>query len=242
MLNDQEFLEKIINGFKQFDNFIDPWYTLIRGLDLKILYSSPGYNRVFHCDESIIGTHAFLVANEKHFIDQQKIDLEQIITNRQTSRSFVIFKYDDKTQPFRLYKSPLINPNTNNVIGIFCSYEKYYFMSLPLQILRSLEIYNFTYENDIEVYKLTPREKEAIFLFLAGFNSTHIAKVLSKIEGTNISKSTIDSLFRNQLLEKFEVYSRKALFEKLITLGFDRYVPGSILPNVELTVVDLTTY
>jgi hypothetical protein len=47
MLNDKKFIDKIINGFKQFDNYIDNWCTLVRAPDLNIIYSSPLYNKVF---------------------------------------------------------------------------------------------------------------------------------------------------------------------------------------------------
>ena len=62
-----------------------------------------------------------------------------------------------------------------------------------------------------------------------------IASILAIVEGHNISKSAIDSLFRNQLFVKFEVYSRKALFEKLLNLGFDVIFRKSLLTKVELT-------
>ncbi|TXJ00591.1 MAG: hypothetical protein E6Q32_06220 [Neisseriales bacterium] len=242
MLSDQEFISKVINGFKQFDSYIDNWCTLVRAADLTIIYSSPLYNKVFKCDDSIIGQQAFIVTNDKHFAEQNEFDKEKIIKQRQKIRTLAVTEYHGIVQPFSLEKSPLINPDTNNVVGIYCYYEKLSFSSLQLQILRSLDIYKYSYDVDIAKYKLTQREKEAIFLFLAGLGSEDIASILAIVEGHNISKSAIDSLFRNQLFVKFEVYSRKALFDKLLNLGFDHYIPQSLLTKVELTIPELITY
>ena len=168
--------------------------------------------------------------------------IKKIIKQRQKIRTLAVTEYHGTVQPFSLEKSPLINPDTNNVVGIYCYYEKLSFSSLQLQILRSLDIYKYSYDVDIAKYKLTQREKEAIFLFLAGLGSEDIASILAIVEGHNISKSAIDSLFRNQLFVKFEVYSRKALFDKLLNLGFDHYIPQSLLTKVELTIPELITY
>lgn len=242
MLSDKEFIDKIINGFRQFDNYIDNWCTLVRAADLNIIYSSPLYNKVFNCDSSIIGQQAFIVTNEKHFAEQNEFDKEKIIKQRQKIRTLAVTEYNGIVQPFSLEKTPIINPDTDNVVGIYCYYEKLSFSSLQLQILRSLDIYKYSYHIDIAKYRLTQREKEAIFLFLAGLGSEDIASILAKVEGHNISKSAIDSLFRNQLFVKFEVYSRKALFDKFLHLGFDHYIPQTLLTKVELTIPELITY
>lgn len=239
-LNDQEFLDLIISSFRNFDEVIRGWCTLIRGTDLSVKYASPLYIKVFLPDKQ--DNFEFVETNPKHLQQQQDIDLNQVIKNRQKVRSFAISEFDSKLQPFSLEKSPIINPHTNNVVGIFCNYRTLSFISMQLQIIRSLEVFDCDYTTDISKYKLTTREKEAIFLFLSGLSSKDIAFTLSKISGREISKSTVDSLFRDQLFLKFEVYNRDALFEKLLKLGFDRYVPTDLLPKVELPVSELIAY
>ncbi|AUR51932.1 helix-turn-helix transcriptional regulator [Aquella oligotrophica] len=239
-LNDHDFLELIINSFKNFDQVIRGWCTLIRGTDLSVKYASPLYIKVFHPEKN--DNFEFVQTNPKHLQEQQNIDLNQVIKERKKVRSFAITEFDDKLQPFSLEKSPIINPATDNVVGIFCSYRTLSFISMQLQIIRSLGVFDCDYSIDISKYKLTTREKEAIFLFLSGLSSKDIAFTLSKITGRDISKSTIDSLFRDQLFVKFEVYNRDALFAKLIRLGFDRYVPTDLLPKVEMPVSELIAY
>ena len=240
-LTDEDFLDLVINSFKNFDEILHGWCTLIRAPDLSIKYTSPLYTKVFQRAESI-DNFEFIETNPKHLKEQQEIDLNQVIKNRKKVRSFAISEFDGKLQPFSLEKSPIINPSTNNVVGIYCSYRTLSFISMQLQIIRSLEIFECDYTTDISKYKLTTREKEAIFLFLSGLSSKDIAFTLSKISGREISKSTVDSLFRDQLFLKFEVYNRDALFEKLLRLGFDRYVPSDLLPKVELPVSELIAY
>lgn len=243
MGSDQEFLASALDTFEKFNEIVLNWCVIVRGVDLVPIFSSHLYNKVFNVDlmpkEDI---YKFINTNPKHLQEQHLVDLETVIKNRKSVRSFVITEYDNVLQPFLLLKSPLINPKTNEIVGVFCQYTTFSFVSIQLQIIRSLEIYDYQYDVDIEKFKLTTREKEAIFLFLSGLSSKDIALVISKMVGREISKSTIDSLFRDQLFVKFEVYNREALFEKLLRLGFDRYVPVDLLPRVELSIHALHAY
>ena len=100
------------------------------------------------------------------------------------------------------------------------------------------ECSKFDNSKEIELYVVGGYVRDSIM----GLSSKDIAFTLSKISGREISKSTVDSLFRDQLFLKFEVYNRDALFEKLLRLGFDRYVPSDLLPKVELPVSELIAY
>ena len=242
MQTDQEFVDSMISSFKNIERGVFEWCVIVRGLDLAILYSSQIYKNVFHNGQEIADKFGFIKTTQKHLEEQHAVDLTHIIKQRKSVRNFVIADFDNKLQPFLLYKSPLINPDTNNVVGIFCTYSTFSFIKIQFQIMRSLELLDYAYDTDIAQFNLTTREKEAIFLFLSGLSSQNIADVLSKISNRNVSKSTIDSLFRDQLFLKFEVYNREGLFQKLLNLGFDRFVPAELLTKVELPVTELVAY
>lgn len=80
-----------------------------------------------------------------------------------------------------------------------------------------------------ELPKLSRREKQVIFFFMANLSSQEITEMLYKIEGKHIAKSTIDSLFNDQLYVKFDVYSRAALYKKLQMLGYGQLIPKELL-------------
>ena len=77
--------------------------------------------------------------------------------------------------------------------------------------------------------KLTQREKEVIFFFMANCSSYEIAINIGKIYNKSISKSTIDSIFSNQLYLKFNVISRIQLQEELAKLGYATILPKSVI-------------
>ena len=79
-----------------------------------------------------------------------------------------------------------------------------------------------------------------VFFFLLNLESSTIAEVLSKIENKRITKNSIDQIFSKQLLPKFGVYSRKALYNKLYDNGYTRIVPQNILN--EGILLDITDY
>lgn len=242
MSNDERFVSELIEGFQKFDTIINEWCVLIRDLNLNVIYSSPQYNRAFKINEPIIGKPAFIITNNEDFNFQQKIDIDKIIKNRVRVSNFVIADFEGRNQPFSLDKSPLINPETDNVVGIFCFYKPLFFISIPIQILRAHKFYEYTHDTDISQFNLTGREKEAIFLFLAGLPSEEIANVLSLVGGKKITKTTVDAIFRNQLFLKFNVYNRKSLYRKLLSLSLDNYIPFSLLTCVEQPIARLTAY
>lgn len=83
--------------------------------------------------------------------------------------------------------------------------------------------------NASEFPKLSKREKQVIFFFMANLSSLEIAEMIYKIEGKKVAKSTIDSLFNDQLYAKFDVYSRPALYQKLQAMGYDQLTPKEVL-------------
>ena len=90
----------------------------------------------------------------------------------------------------------------------------------------------------LQNFKLTQREKEVIFFFMANCSSYEIATSIGKIYNKNISKSTIDSIFSNQLYLKFNAVSRIQLQEKLAKLGYATIVPKSVIHKSVYTAED----
>lgn len=243
MLSNNEFLDRLTASLDILDSALNSVCVVIKGLDSRTLYVTKTHNRVFNCDSSIINNFALPEEAENYQHSQSLEEEQKVISSRKKQLSFNIHFYDGKVQPYISNKFPIINPDTDEVIGVLCSFHKIPFSSIHHQLLRAFKIYKIaTKSPDIEAFKLTKREKEAIFLFLSGLNSLEIAHILSEIEQKSVTKSTIDSLFAKQLRIKFGVYSRQGLFEKLMELGFDRYIPKDLFINIKLPIEDLISY
>ena len=136
---------------------------------------------------------------------------------------------------------PLINPATNNVVALLINVH-------PIEVFNLSNILAKYYNHQLEdlshprinLVNLTERERQVVFFFILNLESQAIADILAKIENKSISKNAIDQIFHKQLLPKFEVYSRKALYDKLLEYDFDRMIPQNILR--EGLIFEITDY
>lgn len=219
---DKLFLENYINYFKFIDASTGTCMGGISSLDDMVLYKSK------FSDIAEISTKELL----EYFKDPkiQELRLKVIDTNKQVKALGARTFESGKTKLFTVTYAPIINPSTNNIVAIlvvpgyletfntWAIFTRYYTTGTT-----SLHPYN---PNE---YALTEREKQVIFLFLLNLDSNSIAEILSSVGCKNISKSAIDQIFHGQLYPKFSVYSRKALHDKLIDLGYYRVIPRNIL-------------
>lgn len=138
--------------------------------------------------------------------------------------------------------SPIINPTTNNIVGILGlihNLEIFNLSSIIAQYYKSGELSVPTLDN----VTLTEREKQTIFFFLLNLDSKSIAEILSRIEAKRISKNSLDQMFNKQLFPKFGVYNRKALYDKLIALGYNRLMPKNVLNDgILLEITDYVVF
>ena len=160
----------------------------------------------------------------------EKIIIEEdqkIINSREPNVLLKINKFCTGLMSYLAVKTPLINPETNHVVGIlFQGFE------IGLTDLTTV-VKNLTPPKKLvelhDLPKLTKREKQIVFFFMANLSSHEIAEMLYTIEGKRISKSTIDSIFNDQLYLKFDVYNRVALYKKLQSLGYEKMIPKELL-------------
>ncbi len=223
MLNrdDQIFLEQYVTYFKLISESTGDLLGGILGLDHKILYKSEFSKRIGASDSEVMEhlKKPEVIALQTKAIEKRiliKYLLMGLMENGKSS--FLILSY-----------APIINPSTNNVVALYSSSKvvetfniwfilsKYYTKGVAV-------IDKFEYQ-----IKLTAREKQVVFLFLLNLDSSTIAEIVSKIEGKRISKNAIDQVFTAQLIPKFAVFGRKALYDKLTDLGYYRFIPNNVL-------------
>lgn len=167
---------------------------------------------------------------------------QAIMTSRLPIIVLKINRFTKGLTPYTSIKSPLINPSTNNVVGILFQGFEIGLTSLNQYLAKDFSPVGI---NKLEIAKpphLSKREKEVIFFFLANLSSQEIAEMLYKIEGKRITKSTIDSLFNDQLYVKFNVRSRPALYKALKKMGYENRIPRELLATSSIVLDPLNPY
>lgn len=242
-MNDNEFLRNIVNCFKQIEIGLPNLIYTIKDLDSKIVYVSNLYAiMVNHTLDELIGTTGLPPKTGKYDPKNSIEEDKQVITHKKRYEFLKIGRFCNKIQPLIVMKDPIINPTTQNVVGIYYLWKKLSMSSFSHEIINSFnEIGVNKTATNIGV-KLSKREKQVIFLFLANLSSQEIANALSQMDNKAITKSTIDGLFTEQLFVKFEVHNRVALKNALIKHGFDRVIPSELLVNISIQLNEMSTY
>ncbi|MBA8737424.1 helix-turn-helix transcriptional regulator [Chromobacterium violaceum] len=227
---DKKFLQSSVAHFTAIATAVPEIIIGVKNLNSEHLYCSPHYLNLLDlkledvCGEIVIQPYKTSISNNLIIAEDKLVILER------GPRSYLLItSLRDGVTPRMVVKLPIINPATDNVVGIV-----YFFHNFPASPLgQQMRILcNKLNQGDISnetLIKLSKREKQVIFFFLANLSSQEIADHLCQIEQKKISKSTIDSIFNEQLYSKFEVGSRSALYSKLINLGFNRMIPLEVL-------------
>lgn len=178
-----------------------------------------------------------LYDNDVNFEEIISEEDQMIFNSRETKTVLKINKFQNGLIPYTCIKTPIINPNTNHVVGLLMQG-----FEVGIDLLKKHAVTNIDFKknsaNAAELPKLSKREKQIIFFFMANLSSQEIAEMIYKIEAKKVAKSTIDSLFNDQLYAKFDVYSRPALYKKLQTLGYDQLTPKELL-SVASKILDV---
>ncbi|MFN8770426.1 MAG: helix-turn-helix transcriptional regulator [Neisseriaceae bacterium] len=242
-MNDSDFLNKIIDSFTIIESGITNLIISIKDINSIIVFCSKPFAHLigYQNKEHLVGSgHALEQFGKYRHEDIEKEDAF-VKQNKKRYQSLKIHKFCGKVQPIIVIKEPIINPSTQNVVGIFGYVKKLSMSSFSHQIIKSLDCTS-RISSSIKDYKLTKREKQVIFFFLSHLSSQEIAEVLSKIDNKKVSKSTIDGIFTEQLFNKFNVVNRVALRKKLTLLGFTEAIPTDILEGMILPLNELQIY
>jgi hypothetical protein len=227
---DQMFLEQYVAYFKLISESTGDLLGGVLSLECKILYKSAFSKRIGASDNEVI----------EHLRKPEIMALQaKAIENRVLVKYLLMGQLESGKPSFLILSyAPIINPSTNNIVALYGSSKEVETFNIWF-ILSKYYTKGIAVVDEFEYQiKLTAREKQVVFLFLLNLDSSTIAEIVSKIEGKKISKSAIDQIFTSQLIPKFAVFGRKALYDKLAELGYYRFVPNNILCNefcIEIT-------
>jgi len=213
----------------------------IKSLDSIYVYCSSNFARLLgYSVAEIVGKHGMFPGNENN---TARIREDQQIISTQKAQAFIhIDRINGKLSPLTFIKSPIINPDNNEVVGIFCQVFEFATLDASQQILKMYKDMNLDTKVNQQLPNLSKREKQIVFLFLANLNSAEIVEVIYKMEGKRISKGTIDCVFTDQLFPKFGVYNRQALYTKLVQLGYNHLIPLEMVPQQTIALDTQSVY
>lgn len=232
MLNkdDQIFLEQYISYFKLISESTGDLLGGVLSLDYKILYKSAFSKHIGASDNEVMEhlKKPEIIALQAKAIEKRILVKYLLMGQLENGKSsFLILSY-----------APIINPNTNNIVALYCGNKVVETLNIWFILSKCYTKGIATMDEFEYQIKLTAREKQVVFLFLLNLDSNTIAEIISKIENKKISKNAIDQVFTAQLIPKFSVFGRKALYEKLTELGYYRFVPNNVLQKgfcIEIT-------
>lgn len=226
-MNDIHYLKKFITSIDYISHSLLEPMIAIKSIHSKSIYFSQYWaDKIGVSVESILGTIVCPGAYESPEDIEEQIQFEDniVVKEKKGIVTIKINHIDGKMLPYYCHKSPIINSETGNVIGILC--QGYALSPINFQnilLLRSRD------ESSCARPALTQREMQVAFLFTSQLNSRQIAEMLTEIENKNVTKSTIDSIFNDKLYPKFNVFNRKDLYIKLHQSGYASCIPQGLL-------------
>lgn len=238
-MDNEQFLAAVITALKLLNDAIPDQMVGIKDVNSVNLYCSEAFIQALRISEADIIGKTFCTGPILDIVIKED---QQVLSSCKLHVFLKINKFHGVIKPLIFVKAPIINPETNNVLGIFLQvYEYGIANNFQQQIGQLYNMFAFK-ERNISTIKLSKREKQIIFFFLAHLSSQEIADMLYQLERKQISKSTIDSVFTDQLYLKFNVSNRIALHKKLLELGYDKFIPQEVLINSSIPLETIKVY
>jgi hypothetical protein len=238
--SNDEYLKKVVESASFLSQAIPRSMVTIKNSNRQYVYCTNYWaQRLGASSEEIEGgTYCSAAYHHSGEIEKQILDEdERVITRRTPILVLKISHNPDQLEPYYCLKSPIINPETNDVVGVYCQG-----FVLAVATYKNIVLQKVGSYDDTNNMALTTREKQVIFLFLSHLNSQEIATILSEFEEKKISKSAIDSVFNEQLYRKFGVHNRPDLHKKLLNLGFSCRIPKEVLTAGSMVLNAIQVY
>ncbi len=229
ILSDQEFFELYLKSVAITYNTLDE-VVFIKNADLKFSYVSPAYLRGYK-EGGSISKEVLLGLDEPK---QTKTALNKKILNQDVEIKSNLkpakFLYIDIYNKIGIiHKQAIINPDTNNFVGIFCHVsplalpsvvDMVYKMNGIKDIGRSIKVPSSKYE-------LTQRQHEVLFLYINRYSASEVAVILSAL-GKKITVGRVNDILQS-LKFIFWINTKEELIKKAISLKYHLLIPRSFL-------------
>lgn len=247
MVNDEIFLEKYVEASKLIFSSLINDLVAIKDSEFRYLtltYKMVEFMRQDSADK-ILGKTASEIDN---YLDSERVEkykrqnLE--ILRTKTNRAYLEIEpvYDGKAGIYIVHKTPIINPTTNNSVGIRVQITNMYWPNTIKSLFRihstkGLLLSSETKGDTWKEYPLNEMQHAVLFLCLNNYSYSQIALLLSSF-GHKISNNRVND-YLEQLKLIFHVRNKTHLIEKALGLNFHTYLP-TLLFN-RLTSIDISS-
>lgn len=233
-MSDNDYLEQYIAGIKfAFDHLED--IALVKDSEFNFRYVSPAFMDMLNFDEVV---HKKDVLNQfshevkKNSRPQEMIEGfiqhdELVRDSRKGQKAIYIDKFD---HILLVHKRPIINPATDNFVGVFGTMNSL-FLPNVLKLIFQINKIDYGMLNDNTgisfEYELTERQHLVLFFYLHRYSAADIASILTTLN-QKLSLSRVNDHLEN-LKYIFKVKSKEQLIEKALALNYNLFIPRELL-------------
>lgn len=222
-LSDAEFFDKYCRSAHIVFNYGEEQMIFIKDKNHEIVYMSLAYRNAFPSESLEPALKQDPQAYEKELAIAKAQD--ERVKHTQQSQTFLYI--DDYQHISHVHKRAIINPYTNNFIGILGIVEHLLLPNILKLIYKINNIPLATSSFKELNYELTERQAMVLFLSINKYSSTEIADIMTII-GYKISRSRVNGHLES-LKYIFQVKTREALTEKAVAMNYHLLIPRQFL-------------
>ena len=238
-MNDQQYFEKYLDSFHTVFSDSTKDLAYIKDIDFKYQMMTKGMLNMFNVSQidEIKGLTSCEIAKFLNLPDraitnvfhEQDANIKETLT-RGTYLEFVPYA-TRATKIMVVYKTPIINPTTNNFVGIRGQITKLLWPNVIKTLFKmhgakGLLLDHKNTRDVLKEYPLTNMQHMVLFLCLNNYSYSEIALFMSEF-GHEITPIRVND-YLEQLKLIFHVRTKTQLVEKAIGLNFHVILPGDL--------------
>ena len=229
--SDTEFLTRYCNAAAiLYDNTNE--VVFIKDANNVFKYVSDTYKKAmeqFGSADNFIGMSTDKIQHEVLLRHQEAgMEKDELVKSQRKAQAFIavdIFK-----RIGLIDKRPIINPTTNNCVGILNQARPFAIPNILSMIYQMHNIKSPISNKSLKLnlkHELTPKQHMVLFLSLNRYSYTEVATILTAI-GQKISAGRVNAHLEN-LRYIFGTTSKNEMIEQAISLGYHLFIPRQFL-------------
>lgn len=240
LLTDEEFLKVFIDSF---DVHYNELMVGLKDLNNNFLIVSKKYASHMGMHRAELTKVCQRVKSDNHLIGLDARDIalhekyEEVIRTKKSLKYVDIHNKDGDTYAFVFLKAPVINPDTENVVGVIHKLEKFFVPYIQHLFVPSSDI------GSVNLTKISDREQTVLFFMSLGIiNYKQIADIMTKLRGGDeISHDNI-KYSAKKLLKLTDTAFYSDMLNKLAANGYIFDIPKTFLKKGTFFIGQLDFY
>lgn len=215
----------------QLDFIFEHEIVAIKNLGGEFLAFSQLFAQEFGATPDLLGKTGKFMSSDFDIKIYEDVDIQEkrVINGLKPQRSLCVFRNNDVIMLYDMYKRPLINPSTNNVLGVHVVISKY----IPNAIRQVIDTKFFNFQQNcanLVNCSLSHLQNQIIFCLILGYTTRkEITNLLVKLTGLECNESRVKNALQ-ALYEKFECNSPGRLIDLVISGCIKISIPAEIFP------------